>query len=362
MAENGQDRDTEDLSEEISQQRLEDFRRKGQVSQSKELAALAAMAAASAVAYGMSPQFGGHMAEFMREIFHADIIAKTDLNQSGVLGNYMMKALKLASFIVLPIAAAGFVCGALGSFVQIGSIFSWDPLQPDVNKINPMSGVQRLFSMRHLQETGVILVKATAILAIVYFAIKKEILGSPDSMVSEPITQFTVFGRIAKGIVTPVALVLLGFGIIDFMLNRRDYNKQLRLTKQEAKQEHKEREGDPAIKARVRAMQREISRRRMMKAVKTADVIITNPTHIAIAIVYDKEKMAAPKVVAKGADFMAQKIKKIASDAGIPLVENVPLARTLFKTVKINQGIPRVLFQAVAEVLAHVYRLKNRGV
>ena len=165
MAENGQDRDTEDLSEEISQQRLEDFRRKGQVSQSKELAALAAMAAASAVAYGMSPQFGGHMAEFMREIFHADIIAKTDLNQSGVLGNYMMKALKLASFIVLPIAAAGFVCGALGSFVQIGSIFSWDPLQPDVNKINPMSGVQRLFSMRHLQETGVILVKAIAILS-----------------------------------------------------------------------------------------------------------------------------------------------------------------------------------------------------
>lgn len=362
MAENGQDRDTEDLSEEISQHRLEDFRRKGQVSQSKELTALAATAAAVLVTFAMSPQFAGQMAEFMREIFHADIIAKTDFNQSGVLGNYMSQALKLGASIVLPIAGAGFVCGALGSFAQIGSIFSWEPIQPDANKINPLSGLQRLLSMRHFQDVGVILIKALAVFAVVYFSIKKEILGSPEAMNSEPVTQFTSYGRIAQGLALPVMLVLLFFGIIDFMLNRREYNKQLRLTKQEAKQEFKEREGDPAIKARIRAVQREIARRRMMQAVKKADVIITNPTHIAIAIVYDKDKMAAPKVVAKGADFMAQKIKKIASDAGIPLVENVPLARTLFKTVKINQAIPRALYQAVAEVLAHVYRLKNRGV
>jgi flagellar biosynthetic protein FlhB len=136
--------------------------------------------------------------------------------------------------------------------------------------------------------------------------------------------------------------------------------KGMKLTKQEAKQEFKEREGDPLIKARVRSIQREVARRRMMNAVKKADVIVTNPTHIAVAIVYDRSKMDAPRVVAKGADFLAQKIKKIAADAGVPLVENVPLARTLFKSVKVGQQVPRALYQAVAEVLAHVYRLKNR--
>jgi flagellar biosynthetic protein FlhB len=139
-----------------------------------------------------------------------------------------------------------------------------------------------------------------------------------------------------------------------------EYSKNLRMTKQEAKQEHKEREGDPHIKARIRGIQRDMARKRMMQAVKKADVIVTNPTHIAIAIVYDKSDMAAPKVVAKGADFLAQKIKQIASEAGVPLVENVPLARTLYKSVKVGQYIPRALYQAVAEVLAYVYRLKRR--
>jgi flagellar biosynthesis protein FlhB len=130
--------------------------------------------------------------------------------------------------------------------------------------------------------------------------------------------------------------------------------------KQEAKQEFKEREGDPQLKARVRAVQRDMARKRMMDAVKKADAIITNPTHIAVAIVYDKDSMAAPKVVAKGADFLAERIKKIATEAGVPLVENVALARTLFKTVKVGKYIPRALYQAVADVLTYVYRLKGR--
>ena len=150
------------------------------------------------------------------------------------------------------------------------------------------------------------------------------------------------------------------FAAFDFILQRSEYNKKLRLTKQEAKQEHKEREGDPQIKARIRSVQREIARRRMMQAVKKADVIVTNPTHIAVALVYEKASMAAPKVVAKGADFLAQRIKKVAADAGVPLVENVPLARTLYKTVKMGQYVPRNLYQAVAEVLAYVYRLKKK--
>jgi flagellar biosynthetic protein FlhB len=143
-------------------------------------------------------------------------------------------------------------------------------------------------------------------------------------------------------------------------MQKWDYNKQLRMTKQEAKEEYKEKEGDPQIKARVRAVQREMARKRMMEAVKKADAIVTNPTHIAVAIVYEKNSMAAPKVIAKGADFLAERIKKVAVEAGVPLVENVALARTLFKTVKVGQYVPRALYQAVADVLAYVYRLKGK--
>jgi flagellar biosynthetic protein FlhB len=153
--------------------------------------------------------------------------------------------------------------------------------------------------------------------------------------------------------------VLLVFAGIDLFLQKREYGKQVRVTKQEAKQEAKEQEGDPLIKARIRSVQRDMARKRMMQAVKKADVIITNPTHIAIALQYDKDKMVAPKVVAKGADFMAERIKQIGRENGVVLVENVPLARAMFKAVKVGQVIPRNLFQAVAEVLAYVYKLKN---
>ena len=156
--------------------------------------------------------------------------------------------------------------------------------------------------------------------------------------------------------------VLAVFAAIDLFFQKREFGKQVRVTKKEAKQEAKEQEGDPLIKSRIRSIQRDMARKRMMKAVKTADVIITNPTHIAIALCYDKDKMVAPKVVAKGADFMAENIKKIAREAGVPLVENVPLARAMFKSVKVGQVIPRSLFQAVAEVLAYVYKLKNKTV
>ena len=138
-----------------------------------------------------------------------------------------------------------------------------------------------------------------------------------------------------------------------------DYGKNVRVTRKEAKEEHKQHEGDPLVKSRIRTIQREMSRKRMLEDVKNADVVITNPTHIAVALEYKKEGMAAPKVVAIGADFIAQKIKKVAAENNIPLVENVPLARTLFKSVKIGQFIPRSLYQAVAEVLAYVFKLKG---
>jgi flagellar biosynthetic protein FlhB len=362
MAEGQEDRSKEDLTEEASSYRLEEMRRKGQVAQSKEVTSLLALLAAAVTAYSLSPKIGGQMAEFMRETFRTDLSARLDLGGTHVLRGILEKALRLTGTIGLPICAAGFVFGVVGSLAQIGAVFSTDPLNPDFKKIDPMAGLQRLLSKKTALDGLKLVVKMVIVIAVAYGLVKTEVITSPAALGSEPVTMFAAYAHSAKSIFLSLVGVLGAFAAIDWFMTHREYQTSARMTKQEAKQEHKERDGDPQIKARIRAAQREISRRRMMAAVKKADVIITNPTHIAIAIVYDRDKMGAPKVVAKGADHLAQRIKKIAADAGVPLVENVPLARTLFKTVKVNHPIPRALYQAVAEVLAYVYRLKNRGI
>ncbi len=329
------------------------------VSQSRELSGLIALLAAGMATYMISPKMGTELAEYMLEVFRTDLSSRLDLGSTNVLHGILMHGMEILLGIALPIGLAGFLLGILGSFGQIGSIFSFDPIQPDINKINPLEGAKRLFSMKHAMESLRTLLKAAVAIFVCYGLIKKQVLFSNNWMGTEPQSLLGAYGDAAKVIFLSLIGILAVFAVADYFMQKHEHNKGLRLTKQEAKQEHREREGDPAIKARIRAIQRDMARKRMMNAVKKADVIITNPTHIAVAIVYDRENMAAPKVVAKGADFIAQRIKKIAAESGVPLVENVPLARTLYKTVKVGQYIPRALYQAIAEVLAYVYRLKN---
>jgi flagellar biosynthetic protein FlhB len=361
VAEQKEDRSKEDLTEDASPYRLEEMRRKGQVAQSREVTGLLALLAAAVTAYALSPQMGADMIELMRETFRTDLSARLDLGGTHVVQNLFYKALKVMAAATLPICIAGFLFGVAGSITQIGSIFSTDPLTPDFSKIDPFSGIKRLFSKRQAVEAVRLVFKMAIIVGVAYGLVKTQILGAPAQMGAEPVDQFAAYAAAAKSIFLSLVAVLLLFAVLDWFLTQREYQSNLKMTKQEAKQEHKEREGDPMIKARIRAVQREMARKRMMAAIKKADVIITNPTHIAIAISYERDSMLAPKVVAKGADFMAQRIKQIAASAGVPMVENVPLARTLYKTVKVNQYVPRALYQAVAEVLAYVYRLRNRG-
>lgn len=337
------------------------MRRKGQVAQSRELTGLLALLAAAVTAYALSPKMGADLAEFMRETLRTDLSARLDLGGAHVMQGIFHKALRVLAMAVLPICVAGFLFGVAGSITQVGSVFSTDPLTPDMSKISPLAGLKRMFSGRQVVEAVRLIFKMIVVVSIAYGLVKTQVMRSGSQMGTEPVAYFASYASAAKSIFLTLVTVLMLFAALDWFLTRREYQGKLKMTKQEAKQEHKERDGDPQIKARIRAVQREIARRRMMAAVKKADVIITNPTHIAIAIVYNRETDAAPKVVAKGADLMAQKIKQIAAGAGVPLVENVPLARTLFKTVKINQHVPRALYQAIAEVLAYVYRIKNRG-
>lgn len=361
MAENQEDRSSEDLTEEASPYRLEEYRRKGMVAQSKEVTGLLALMAAAVMTYMMAPKMGAQMLEFMREVFRTDLSSRIDLGGEHVLQETWSKALKIMMVVALPICGAGFLLGILGSVAQIGSLFTTEPLTPDLNRIDPINGLKKMFAMSHLLDGLKMVVKITVVVLVSYSVVKTQILSAPAQSLGEAGGTLVAYGQIGKSVFLSLFLVMAIFAAIDYGFQRWEFMKQVRMTKQEAKQEFKEREGDPQIKARIRAVQREVARKRMMAAVKKADVIVTNPTHIAIALVYDKEKMAAPKVVAKGADFLAQRIKKVAADAGVPLVENVPLARTLYKTVKVGQAIPRQLYQAVAEVLAYVYRLKNRG-
>jgi flagellar biosynthetic protein FlhB len=361
MADN-QDRSAEDLTEEASSHRIEEYRQQGKVAQSREVTGLLALLAAATTTYVLSPKMGSELAEFMREVFRTDLSARVDLGSIETSHALFTKAIYLIALVSLPICIAGFISGVIGSFIQIGSIFSWDPLSPSFDKIDPLAGLKRMFSMRQGMDGLRIVGKLIVLTAVAYGLVKSEMLQAPVFMGVEAPGMLSEYGRVGRVVFFSLFGVLSVFAAGDFWLQRSEYDKQLRMTKQEAKQEHREREGDPQIKARIRTVQREMARKRMMEAVKKADVIITNPTHFAVAIQYDRISMGAPKVVAKGADFLAQRIKKIAAEAGIPMVENVPLARTLYKKVKVNQAIPRALYQAVAEVLAYVYRLKGKGV
>ena len=360
MAENQEDRSTDDLTEDASPYRVEEYRRKGIVSQSKELSNLVGLVAVFSALYFYAPSILTQLLEFMREIFRMDMSSRKDLSDMTLIGRTMYRALGILAVVSLPVGLAGMVFGVISSFAQIGSIFSFDPIAMDLSKIDPMKGAKRMFSMRQLWEALRLILKIVATGTVAYYLIRAEIFTAPQTIIEDPVKIMASMSLTAKSIFISMICVLMVFAAADFFLQKQEFAKNLRMTKQEAKQEFKEREGDPQIKARIRSVQRELARRRMMQAVKKADVVITNPTHIAIAIVYDKDKMMAPKVVAKGADFVAQKIKMIAAASGVPQVENVPLARTLYKSVKVGQNVPRALYQAVAEILAYVYRLKSR--
>jgi flagellar biosynthesis protein FlhB len=357
MADKQQSGSDEDKTEEPSAQRLEDFREEGQVAQSKELASLIVLLATMAVMWGMGPSLASDFLDFMRKILIES--ASTELTTEKA-HQLMVLCLKQSAHIVLPIAAAGFVAGILGSIVQFGFLFTWTPLEPQPDRINPISGFQRIFSVASLMEGLKSILKLTAVIGVTYLLLESEIISSPAMMDMDSSQFVSYMGSSAFRLIGGVCIGLFVVAAMDFSYQKFRFWKSMMMSKEEVKQEQKQKEGDPLLKARIRSMQREAARKRMMQDVPKADVIVTNPTHIAVALKYDGEKMAAPRVVAKGADLVAQRIKEVARKNGIPLVENVPLARALHKSVKVGGSVPRSLYQAVAEVLAYVYRLKGK--
>ena len=262
--------------------------------------------------------------------------------------------------IVGPFLIIIMLAGVMSNLLQIGGLrFSSHPLVPKFNKLNPLAGFGRIFSKNSVMELFKSLFKVGIISVISYYVIKSHWKEIPPLMGFGVGQVLSFMGFVALEIIFNVLLVMIFLSLLDFTFQKFTYLENLRMTKQEIKEERKESDGNPQVKQRIRTVQMQMARKRMMSAVPEADVIVTNPTHISIAIKYDTENFAAPLVVAKGVGPIAMRIREIAKENGIPLVEDKPLARTLNKTVEVGQMIPASLYKAVAEILAYVYKLKH---
>lgn len=337
--------------------KLQEARRKGQIARSPELASAMIVLGAVLTLKLLAGFYIDNLTNFMQISFSQNFsLALTDGNARQLFVSVLLFVGKMS----LPIVGVVFVIGFAASFLQVGGILTMEPITPKLEKLNPISGFKRIFSQRTLVELIKSLIKVSMIGYIVYNEITGKMGRLSDLMRMETADIVSVIGDIAFSILWKSALLLLVLALFDYLYQRYDHEKSLRMSKEEIKEEYKKTEGNPTIKGKIKERQRAMAMRRMMQDVPKADVVITNPTHFAIAIQYDAQHMDAPIVLAKGMDELAQRIKQIARENRVTLVENKPLAQTLYRSVEIGGAIPQELFQAVAEVLAYVYRLKRK--
>jgi flagellar biosynthesis protein FlhB len=345
-------------TEQATPKKKQDARKKGQVAKSMELPG-AFILFFCFLAFLM---FGSFMKEHLYNLFFGTFndLLLTELTLSNIMP--LFNKLLTEIFILLsPIFLISVVVAILGNYMQIGFMLTGDPLMMKFSKLNPIEGFKKMFGMRVLIDFLKTLLKLILIGSIVF----SSLWGEKDSLLNlaglplDGMLKYVANLTVMLGIKIGLALVVLAS--FDYMYQKYEYEKNLRMSKQDIKDEYKKSEGDPLIKGKIKEKQRKMALQRMMQDVPKADVVITNPTHYAIAIQYEAGKMEAPRVIAKGTDFVALKIKEIAKQNGIITMENRPLARALYDQVEIGQHIPADLFQAVAEVLAYVYRLKGKA-
>jgi len=348
----------QERTEPASPKKRSDARKKGQVAMSREVPSVLILV----VSLGFFFFGGGWMIRSLMQFMHGIFTNLNGMLLSDILTARDLLVLSLQSglYILLPFMLAVLVAGVFGNVIQIGLLFSTETITPKLTKVNPISGFRRLVSAKTLAELPKSILKLVTVGTIAYVLVMKNMPRMPDLMQMSVADILQEFDWIAFQIGFFVCLALIFLAAADYIFQRWQHEKELRMTKQEVKDEQKQLMGDPQIKARIKSAQREMARRRMMAAVPEADVVITNPTRLAVALKFDADDMDAPMVVAKGAGEIARKIREIAREHNVPLVEEKPLARALYKTVEIDQLIPVELYRAVAEVLAYVYRLKGK--
>ncbi|MDX8388697.1 MAG: flagellar biosynthesis protein FlhB [Ghiorsea sp.] len=351
-----EDQDKSQQTEDASDKRLEDARKKGQVATSREPStAIAFLILASLSATGVGLWIVTRIEELMK--FYLSGEAVVDMTPKGMQTLFIDLAMEIA-LVVLPVAIPMVLIGMLVVFLVTGPVFTFETLQPKMEKVSPIKGLGRLFSTKSLAE----FVKSVAKLSMISFIcwyVVSDLFTPAIQSTRKSIDDIVLL--LVEGSLSIVGLVAAFFFVIalaDVIYQRWEHAKSMKMSMKEVRDEHKESEGDPQLKAKIRQIQMEQAQNRMMADVPKADVVITNPTHFAVALKYDANGGGAPKVVAKGKDKIAQKIKALAKDNGVHIRENKILARSLFKNVEIGHEIPEDLFEAVAVILAEVFKMK----
>lgn len=349
--------DGQEKTEDPTSKKLTDARNKGQVAKSVEINSLAVFGFGLLLIFLTKNYTGKLLGQFTREIFSS---LNTLEMSKAVIQTYAIKwALFFFSFMI-PIIGGILVIALVSNIAQIGFKFAPKAFKLDLSRFNPFSGIKRIFfSSRSYVELLKSVLKLVVISLFTYFIIKK-LIDDTTYLIDLSIEDTVQF--MFDSAFTLVWKIVLFFAVIasiDFLFQKYKFKKQMMMTKTEVKEEYKQLEGDPHIKSRIRKQMLLAARSRMMKDIPTADVVITNPTHVAVALKYDMQKDAAPKVVAKGLDDLAQRIKKIAAENNVPLHEDVELARALYKACDVGDFIPANMFKAVAQILAYLFQLKK---
>lgn len=353
----GEQPDDAQKTEEPTPKKLQEARKKGQVALSREINNWVMLLVGTILIAAAADPVLGKLSEIMKTyIERAHDIPSAPGGMHIVLGESFKRVLSVLAlpFIILMLAAF------LAPFVQVGPIFAPQVIKPDFSKVSPIKGFSRLFSMRSLMEfaKGVLKIAIIGLIGVVivypYYGNLEHMVGLPVPVLLDELQGIIV--RLLIG----VLVVLLAVAIIDIAFQRLEHYKKMRMTKQELKDEYKQTEGDPHVKARLRQLRAERARQRMIQAVPEADVVITNPTHFSMALKYEPETMEAPVCVAKGVDELALRIREVAKEHDVILFENPPLVRTLYDIVDVDDIIPPEHYQAVAEIISYVFKLKGR--
>lgn len=356
MAE-GEDADDSQKTEDPTPKKLEEARKKGQVALSREVNNWIMLLMGTLVILAVGPSMMMDLTRYLATyIENAHDLPPPPGGMGVVVADSFVEILKILILPLLLLMAAAF----LGPFLQIGPLFSTDTIAPDLSKISPFEGFKRLFSRRAIMEfvKGVL---KLALIGAVGTILLSPFFGTLDHMVGQPISaMMSELSDMTSRLMIGVLVTLLIIAVIDLVYQRMEFSKKMRMTKQELKDEYKQSEGDPHVKAKLRQLRQEKARARMMQSVPTADVVITNPTHFSVALKYDPEEMDAPVLVAKGVDELAFRIREKAKEHDVPLVQNPPLARVLFDKVDVDEPVPPEHYRAVAEVISFVFRLKGK--
>jgi flagellar biosynthetic protein FlhB len=347
----------EEKTEKPTPRRREKARSEGNVAKSAEINSAAILLTGTIVLCLMGKVLFRDMTALMKHVFAnagAFSITQSSLQWMAAQGFAYLGQM------LLPFFLAVVIIGLTANILQVGFMFTMKPLQPKLSKINPLSGVKKFFSLRSVVDLAKNILKVTVVGLIAYLIISRECTNYIPLMQQNELQLMAMIGTIGFKVAIWTSLAIFVIAMFDYIYQKFEFEKGLKMTKEEIKDEMKSSEGDPKVKGKIKGLQFQAVLNRMMQRVPEADVVITNPVHYAVALKYEEESMSAPTVVAKGARKLAKKIRDIAEENGVPIVENPPLAKALYQAVEVGQMIPEMFFQAVAEVLAYVYRLKHK--